>query len=77
MSARGIFAVFLVLAGIFVMTVSYFWLGAPWGFPPDSEVYSNPRVEFAPAIFILGVLLAFLAAVVYELLPEEKRGPRA
>jgi hypothetical protein len=36
--------------------------------------FSNPRVPFAPALFILGVMLVFIAAIVYELLPE--RGDR-
>ncbi|MBI3965704.1 MAG: hypothetical protein HY329_08725, partial [Chloroflexi bacterium] len=40
--------------------------------PPSSPLYSNPRLVGAPAIFILGILLVFSAAVVYELLPEKE-----
>jgi hypothetical protein len=56
------------------MAVSYFYLAAPWGFPPSSVEHSDPRVPFAPAIFIVGVFLVFLAAVVYELIPERSDG---
>lgn len=59
----------MVLVGFALQVLSYFFLAAPLGHP-TSPVYSNPRVPFAPAVFILGVMLVFLAAVVYELLPE-------
>lgn len=59
----------MVAVGFALQVVSYFFLAAPLGLP-TSPVYSNPRLPFAPAVFILGVMLVFLAAVVYELLPE-------
>lgn len=59
----------LVVAGFSLQIVSYFFLAAPLGLP-TSPAYSDPRLPFAPALFILGVMLVFLAAVVYELLPE-------
>jgi molybdopterin-containing oxidoreductase family membrane subunit len=62
-------AIGLVVLGFCVQAISYFVLAAPWG-TPTSPLYSNPRVLFAPGFFILGVMLVFLAAVVYELLPE-------
>jgi hypothetical protein len=46
-------------------------LAAPLGIPTN-ETFSNPRVEYAPTLFIIGVLLVFSAAVVYELLPEKE-----
>lgn len=49
-----------------------FALAAPIG-PTDSPVHSNPRVIFAPGLFVLGVMLIFLSAVVYELVPERRR----
>lgn len=58
------FAVTL-LAGI-VLAVLGFFLSAPIG-PTDGPVYSNPRVDFAPLIFVLGVVVSFMSAVVYEL----------
>ncbi len=67
---RATLAMLMVVWGFAIQVVSYFLLAAPWGIP-TSPVYSNPRVPFAPGIFILGVMLVFLAAVVYELLPEK------
>lgn len=64
--------VLLVVLGFALQVVSYFGLSAPLGVPTDPS-FSNPRLPFAPAVFILGVMLVFLAAVVYELLPERSR----
>lgn len=61
----------LVVGGFLLQGVSYFVLAAPLGIP-TSEAFSNPRVPFAAALFVLGVMLVFLAAVVYELLPERR-----
>lgn len=68
---RGVVSLVLLAFGFVLMLVSYFGLAAPWGFPPDAVRYSNPRLEFAPALFVLGVILAFFSAVVYELWPEQ------
>ena len=68
---RTIFTIILVIVGFALQVVTYFFLAAPLG-TPTSEVYSNPRLPFAAALFILGVGLVFLAAVVYELLPEKE-----
>lgn len=70
---RSTLTLLMVIGGFALQAVSYFFLAAPWGIP-TSPVYSNPHVPFAPALFILGVMLVFLAAVVYELLPEGKSG---
>lgn len=60
-----------LLAGL-GLAIAGFFLAAPIG-PTTGPVYSNPRVIFAPGIFVLGVVLMFLSAVVYELVPN-KRG---
>ncbi len=73
-SQRALVALMVLAAGVAIMIVSYFLLAAPWGFPPESEDLSNPRVVFAPLIFIVGVMMAFAAAIVYELWPERRRG---
>ncbi|MDR7480887.1 MAG: hypothetical protein QN183_12815 [Armatimonadota bacterium] len=70
---RGTMAVGIVAAGFLVQAVSYFVLAAPLG-KPTSPAFSDPRVPFAPALFIAGVVLVFLAAVVYELLPDRQDG---
>jgi len=64
-------AIPMVIIGFALQGVSYFVLAAPWGIP-NSPAFSNPRLPFAPTLFILGVMIVFLAAVVYELLPEKE-----
>jgi len=59
--------------GLTLAFVSYFFLAAPLGIPVD-ERFSNPRMPFAAGLFVFGVLLCFLSAVVYELLPQESGG---
>lgn len=57
----------MVVVGLALMVLGYFVLSAPWG---SSNVdHSNPQMDFSGLIFILGVLLAFSAAIVYEVLP--------
>jgi hypothetical protein len=69
---RGTIAALMVAGGFLLQAVSYFVLAAPLG-TPTSPAFSDPRVPFAPALFIAGVVLVFLAAVVYELLPDAHR----
>lgn len=57
--------------GVVLMVVSYFFLTAPWG--SDTVANSNPRMEWAPLVFVIGVVTAFASAVVYELLPDRRR----
>ncbi|NIN98374.1 MAG: hypothetical protein GTO49_26015 [Anaerolineae bacterium] len=54
-----------LLAGV-VLVVLGFFLSAPIG-PTTEPVYSNPRVDFAPLMFVVGVVLMAGSAVVYEL----------
>ncbi|MBI4307621.1 MAG: hypothetical protein HY684_02320 [Chloroflexi bacterium] len=69
----GVIIGFLFLAiGVVLAAASYLFLAAPLGLPV-SEGSSNPRVPFAVGLFVLGVVLALLSAVVYELLPERER----
>ena len=68
---RRTITVALILGGIALMVVSYFFLATPWGSSQVSD--SNPRVSFAPTLFVLGVVSVFLAAVVYELLPDRRK----
>jgi molybdopterin-containing oxidoreductase family membrane subunit len=67
---RSTWAIVLVIVGFALQGISYAALAAPIGIP-TSEFYSNPRVPFAPLFFVTGVALVFLAAVVYELLPDK------
>ncbi len=60
-----------LLAGAALLLISYFVLAAPAiGGPPVTENFSNPQVPFAPLFFVIGVILMFVAPLVYELLPS-------
>jgi hypothetical protein len=61
----------MIVGGLALMVVSYFFLAAPWG--TTAARYSNPRLQFAPALFVLGVMSLFGSAVVYELLPDRRK----
>ena len=62
-----------VVVGFVLQATAFLFLAAPLGIPTEVR-YSDPRLPFAPVIFILGVVLVFSAALVYELLPD--RGAR-
>ncbi|MFQ5803691.1 MAG: hypothetical protein ACE5JQ_12410 [Candidatus Methylomirabilales bacterium] len=66
---RKAITLLMIGGGFALQAVSYFFLAAPLGIPVN-ETFSNPRVPFAAGLFVLGVMLVFVAAVVYELLPE-------
>ncbi len=53
------------------LVVAGFLLTAPIG-PASSPAISDPRLPFAPVIFISGIMLLFASAVVYELLPSKR-----
>ncbi len=72
---RTFWALLLVVAGFALQAISYFFLAAPLGIP-TGEAYSNPRIPFAAGFFVLGVILVFVAALVYELLPEKREVQR-
>jgi hypothetical protein len=40
---------------------------------PPEQLGSAPRMPFAAVTFILGVISAFLSAVVFEVLPQKHR----
>lgn len=61
----------MIVGGLALMVLSYFAFSAPWG--TDSVDNSNPRVQFGAALFVVGVISAFLSAVVYELMPDRRR----
>jgi hypothetical protein len=54
-----------LLTGV-VLVVLGFFLSAPIG-PTTEPVYSNPKLDFAPLMFVVGVVLMAGSAVVYEL----------
>ena len=60
----------MVIGGIALMFAGYF-LAAPWG--ASSVDNSNPSLPFSPLVFVIGVVMVFAAAVVYEILPDRRR----
>lgn len=69
MMRRAMFILTLLIG--LAVAVAGFFLAAPIG-PTLSPEISNPRLPLAPVIFILGVMVIFLSAVVYELFPERR-----
>jgi len=69
---RNVLVGLMVVIGFGIQVASYLLWSAPIGLPV-SEVYSNPRVPYAPLLFIIGIVLVFSSAVVYELLPDKKQ----
>jgi len=59
----------MIVVGIALMIISYFALAAPWGV--DSVANSDPRMEFAPLVYVLGVMMALGSALVYTMLPDK------
>ena len=59
-----------LLTGL-VLAVAGFALAAPIG-PTLGPETSNPRMPFAPGLFVIGITMMFFSAVVYELVPDRK-----
>lgn len=71
MQRRTLLFLLTLVLGLGLAVVSYFFLAAPLGVSAD-ESFSNPRLPFAASLFILGVVITFLSAVVYELIPDRR-----
>ncbi|OGO22803.1 MAG: hypothetical protein A2144_07800 [Chloroflexi bacterium RBG_16_50_9] len=72
-TARKRMFVVTLLSGI-ALAVAGFLLAAPIG-PTADPMYSDPRIPFAPLIFVIGIIVTILSPVVYELFPD-KRGEK-
>jgi uncharacterized membrane protein YdcZ (DUF606 family) len=59
-----------IVVGLAIMFVSYFFLTAPWG--ANNVENSNPSLIFSPGLFVIGVVILFSSALVYELLPDRQ-----
>jgi hypothetical protein len=70
MTRRGAVAISMIALGVVLMVASYFFLAAPWC--ANAVECSNPRLEWSPAIFVLGVILAFSSAVYYEVAKDKE-----
>ncbi len=59
----------MVVGGLLLMTAG-FLLAAPWGAAGVDN--ADPNLAFSPLIFVIGVVMVFGAAVVYEILPDRE-----
>ena len=64
---RTVVTLSLFCLGIAAM-VTGFLTAAPWGADRISD--SDPTMAFAPTLFVVGVILAVAAPVVYSLIPD-------
>ncbi len=72
MSRRGLVTISMIVVGVGLMIWSYLFGAAPWC--SDELRCSNPRVEWAPALFVLGVVIAFSSAIYYEVAKDRPGG---
>lgn len=70
MTRRGVITVGMIVVGLALMVFAFFAGAAPWC--ATGVECSNPRLEWSPAIFVLGVILAFSSAIYYEV----AKGPK-
>ena len=68
---RKFWTIALIVGGFALQAVSYLKWAAPLGVPARAAD-SNPIVPFAAGFFALGVILVFVAALAYELIPDER-----
>ncbi len=64
---RRILTFTMIISGMLLMVLGYFG-SAPWG--AKDVASSDPRFAMAPTVFVIGVVVALSAALVYELLPD-------
>lgn len=69
MTRRGIVTVSMIVVGVALMVFAYFFGAAPWC--ADAVECSNPRMEWSPLIFVIGVITAFSSAVYYEVAKDK------
>ena len=70
MTRRGIVTISMIVIGLILMVASYFFWAAPWC--ANAVECSNPRLEWSPAIFVLGVIVAFSSAIYYEVAQDNE-----
>jgi hypothetical protein len=61
----------MIVAGFTLMVLSYFAGAAPWC--NTAVECSNPRLEWSPAIFVLGVVVSFSSALYYSISKSDTR----
>jgi hypothetical protein len=72
MTRRGLVTIIMILIGVGLMLWSYVFAAAPWC--ADELRCSSPRVEWSPAVFVLGIVVAFSSAIYYEVAKDRSTG---
>lgn len=67
---RKLLLIHFLVIGFAIQLAAYFFLAAPWGFPPRDVSFSEPTLQFAPVVLIGGILVVFAGVLIYELLPD-------
>jgi len=70
MIKRNEATILTILVGVTLVVVGLAF-SAPLG-PTSSPVISSPRMLFAPGLFVIGVLLVFFSAVVYNVVGQSE-----
>ncbi len=70
MTRRGAVTIGMILLGLVLMVAAYFFGAAPWC--ASGIECSNPRLEWSPAVFVLGMILAFSSAIYYAVAKEKQ-----
>lgn len=72
MTRRAMVTLTMIVVGVALMIWSFFYGAAPWC--AGELRCSNPRVEWSPGLFVLGVVLAFSSAIYYEVAKGKRHG---
>ena len=71
MTRRSIVTAVMIVTGAALMVFAYFAGAAPWC--NTTVECSNPRLEWSPAIFVAGVVIAFSSALYYSVAKDRKK----
>lgn len=70
MNTRSIITGIIILVGIGLMVVSFFFLGTPNC--NTSVACSDPKVPFAAGLFVLGIVIAYSSGIFYSVYKGQK-----
>ena len=71
MTRRSIITAAMIIIGAGLMGFAYFAGAAPWC--NNAVDCSNPRLEWSPAIFVAGVVIAFSSALYYAVAKDRTK----
>ena len=68
----GVAAILMIVLGIGLMAAAYLFGAAPWC--ADEVRCADPRFDWSPTVFVLGVVVAFSSALLYEIARGRRTG---